>query len=60
MENYKYTNPFDWLAMYSQDRDGGWLRAALMAVALKCDPDDIQEIFQQEMDESGYFETTES
>ena len=56
--SYKWASPYDWLA----DTARGWskdvLYAELMSLALKAGSDDLQDKFQDKMDEDGYFEET--
>ena len=54
--SYKYATAHEWLKEASKDWDIEKLRNALLILSDKCDSDDIQDHFQQEMDEDGYFE----
>jgi len=55
MKNYKWDTPLEWLSSASQGWDRSQLRNAMLLIAEKCDPDELQDMFQQEMDEDGYF-----
>ena len=54
--NYKYATATEWLKEASKDWDKSKLRLALLLLASECDSDQIQDHFQQEMDEDGYFQ----
>ncbi len=55
MKIYKWDNPLEWLSSASKEWDTAQLRNAILLVAEQCDSDAIQDIFQQEMNEDGYF-----
>lgn len=57
--DYRWPTVFDWLRDKSEQMDRDELRSALMQVAVKCDPDEIQDIFESEMDNDGYFDEKE-
>jgi len=59
MTHYKWTRPYDWMADTARSWDKKALYHYSLTLAQKADPDDIQELFQQEMDEDGYFEPIE-
>jgi hypothetical protein len=60
---YRWENPHEWLldriARAAEDGDNGWLLAAVRLMASRLDADDVQDLFQTEMDEDGYFEGEE-
>jgi len=55
-KSYQWGNPSDWL----NEKIGDWneteLRSALMAILGTLPGDDIQDIFQSDMETDGYFE----
>lgn len=55
MSEYKWSNPLDWLADRIANAEESELRGILHAVIDKLDADEVQDIFQAEMDEDGYF-----
>lgn len=55
MARYKWDNPAEWLSEKAQSWGEDALRAALNELARHVDFDDIQDIFQDEMDADGYF-----
>ena len=58
MENYRWNNPHEWLQWKVANENKQWSMEALVCIMSKLDPDDIQEIFQEEMDQDGYFKPT--
>jgi hypothetical protein len=56
MKNYKWDSPYMWLEDKSENQDAAWLRQALLSLALLCDSDLLQDIFESEMDEDRYFD----
>ncbi len=54
-EKYRWETPHEWLAETSMGWDGHELYSAMMDMAKKMTPDDLQDIFQPEMDQAGYF-----
>lgn len=56
MARYKYTDAHDWLEeRITGTSDLDYLRGIIRALAGKCDGDDMQELFQREMSDDGYF-----
>lgn len=57
MPRYRWNSPQEWLAWKTQEQseDLPFLRGLIVSLLDKIDPEDVQEIFQQEMDEDGYF-----
>jgi len=58
MASYKWETPYDWFQSYVNARaeDPQALRSLLLVVAQKLDSDDLQELFQPDMDADGFFE----
>lgn len=54
---YKWKHAHDWLIDKIANAGEDWLEAALKALASVTDADTIQDVFESEMDEDGYFET---
>lgn len=55
MSDYKWNNPCEWLTDAAKSWPKDSVYNALCLVAQKTDPDTLQDIFQREMDEDGYF-----
>lgn len=55
MPNYRWESPYEWLEDAIHDRKVS-ANEALYALMEFIDPDNIQEIFQAEMERDGYFE----
>ena len=60
--HYKWSNPYDWFVdCLEKDR---WTHEELIQIAasfaLEAGSDKIQDLFQPEMDEDGYFKKTET
>lgn len=54
---YKWANPHEWFLVWiEQETDPVKLRAQLRFVAGRLHSDQIQDLFQSEMEEDGYFE----
>lgn len=53
---YKWTNPFDWLEEHAKGWNENKLRQMFWEVVGNLDADQVQDLFQKEMDEDGYFE----
>ena len=53
---YRWENVGDWLHDRIANADEPWLRQAIRDLATVLDYDTIQDIFEDEMDEDGYFE----
>ena len=61
MKKFEYANLHEWLCCYVTEQmgiyhDKSWWKNLIMAIAHKLDPDDIQDIFQKEMEADDYFE----
>lgn len=57
MSKYKYEHPYEWLREYvSNIKDEQTLKSIIFSLMSKCDGDMIQDIFQNEMDNDGYFD----
>ena len=55
-KEYHWDSPFEWLADKAKSWDAAQLHETLITVAGACDSDTLQDIFQAEMNEDGYFE----
>lgn len=53
MPQYKFSNPYEWLEWRLEHGD---IEDLINRLISKLDFDDIQDLFQEEMDEDGYFE----
>lgn len=53
---YKYASPHEWLSQKVVNAGEDVLRAMLNAVIPSLDSDTIQDLFQEEMSEDGYFD----
>lgn len=54
---YRWQHPHEWLAEWVEEvYKETELRWIIGQLASKVDPDSIQDLFQEEMDEQGYFE----
>jgi len=53
---YRWNNPHEWLAWYVQNVPAQELPAIIMDLARHLDGDVIQDLYQTEMEKSGYFE----
>ena len=60
MSKYKWDSPFEWLAEKAEDWDREQLLDTLTTVAGALDSDTLQDIFQDEMDQDGYFAEVKS
>jgi hypothetical protein len=60
MARYKYESGHDWLAEklrgFASDGNAAELLGFANVMATKLDPDDLQEIFQSDMDADGFFD----
>jgi hypothetical protein len=60
MEKYKWDSSYEWLIEKVQKTDDVTeLKSILFEIIPKIDVDEIQFIFQNEMDEDGYFDKIE-
>ena len=58
-KTYKWANPYEWLDEVSQEWDRNKLRFELLEIAAKLDSDQLQDIYQSDMDQDGYFKAME-
>lgn len=56
MSHHKWASPCEWLVDVFHDWDVEALRMNLLALAMRSDPNTLQNIFKKEMEETGYFE----
>lgn len=56
--NYQYDSPAEWLVTQAKIWDKQKLLNTVRCLVDHIDSDAIQEIFEQEMDEDGYFKET--
>lgn len=58
MAKYKFENPFDWLAFHisKETQSEEQLKAIILEMARVMCSDDIQDLFQDLMEDDGYFE----
>jgi hypothetical protein len=54
-KKYRWSGPHEWLLEQAETWPADMLFSCLRDLALKCDPDTLQDIFQKEMDADGYF-----
>ena len=56
MEKYRWNNPIEWVIhKITYDWDAIQTRDAFLSLIDRLDPDDIQNVFQEEMGYDGYF-----
>lgn len=55
MQKYRWDSPNQWLMERAERWTEEEIRSALMSITGILDPDEVQDIFQDEMDHSGYF-----
>lgn len=53
---YRWNHPSEWLSEKIGEWDEAELRSALFSLLCTLSEDDIQDVFQQEMSDDGYFE----
>jgi len=53
---YKWNSPHDWLSDKAKDWSKGRLYQELCTLAARHDADTLQDEYQDEMDQDGYFE----
>lgn len=58
--SYKYATAHEWLEKRSQGWSESYLRSELMKLAYKLDSDQLQDEYQELMDEDGYFDPIET
>ncbi len=60
-KSYRWANPYEWIEhkVDSGEWSQGQIRSELLALAQQADPDDLQDLYQSEMDADGYFEELE-
>ena len=56
MSHYRWSNPIDWLIWKVKSMDENELRAEIINLAQELDPDTVQDLYQIEMEQDGYFE----
>jgi len=56
MNKYKYNSVYEWFNEKIINADEKELRHIAHELSRKVNPDDIQDLFQNEMEEDGYFE----
>jgi len=56
MNKYKYNSVYEWFNEKIINADEKELRYIAHELSRKVNPDDIQDLFQNEMEEDGYFE----
>jgi hypothetical protein len=54
-KTYRWTSPAEWLVDKAESMDRESLIATISELAFKHDSDTLQDLFQSEMDEDGYF-----
>ena len=59
MGEYKWANPYEWVEQKSKDWSRERLLTEFLNLACITDSDTLQDTFQEEMDNDGYFETKE-
>ena len=59
MSAYKWATPYEWIEQKSQDWTRERLLTEFLNLARITDSDTLQDTFQGEMDEDGYFEEGE-
>lgn len=52
---YTWQTPYEWLEDYVKRVDENVLAAIVLELAKKVDPDDIEDIFAEEMDDDRYW-----
>lgn len=55
MPNYKWENPYEWLEHKQEEWSKEETAQALLSLALHTDSDTLQDLFQSDMEEDGYF-----
>ena len=59
MKSYRWTSPNEWLSdQLAATDDPAKLRGYLTAILDLLDPDMLQDVFQTEMEQDGYFQST--
>lgn len=56
MPKYKWETPYEWLMDKVNDMSEQDLKNTVLNIARKCDSDTLQDIFESDMDEDGYFD----
>jgi hypothetical protein len=59
MATYKWASPYEWLCDKADEWTPKQVKATLISVAFLHDSDTIQDLFESEMDEDGYFDDTD-
>jgi len=55
-KRYRWANPMDWLIEKAQSWNEEHLRLNIEMIARLIDLDDLQHLYQGDMDEDGYFD----
>jgi len=55
MSDYRWDSPQEWLEEHCRDADDAELRSVINELLSKLSADDIQDLFQTEMTQDGYF-----
>jgi hypothetical protein len=55
MSHHKWASPCEWLVDVYHNWDEEVLRMNLLALAMRSNPNTLQNIFKKEMEETGYF-----
>lgn len=59
-KHYRWSHPYEWLADTARSWDKDTLYSELMNLASNTDSDTLQDLFQMQMDEDGYFTPVKS
>jgi hypothetical protein len=54
-DNYKWSNPQEWLLEYASKLDANKLFQEFTVLVQQMDSDQIQDLYQSDMDADGYF-----
>ena len=55
--SYKYANVHEWFEQFAREQKENELFAIVIELASKLSADDLQDLFQSEMTEDGYFDS---
>jgi hypothetical protein len=56
-ETYRWSHPYAWLESAAAEWDRERLLQELLTLAIKHDSDTLQDIYQDEMENDGYFDS---
>lgn len=56
MPRYKWENPQEWFREYLMEREPNELYSLCQELAGRLDSDEMQDLFQSDMDADGYFD----